>query len=471
MRTLRRAAGIVPLSALLLVLPAAGLAQDPVVTYTDGAAQVLVRGASPSLTTFALTSGVRDATAGTLTLAYAQTDGAATLEILTPNVAGTHAAPPTAPRAAAVTWSGINGQSGARSACTVTWSELSATSASGTLLCPKERQSTGKKARYSVVGTFAARVAPVDGAPEDPAAMPIYAAGVPVTVAGQTVAAAAAVDLASVCVLGSAKGADHGDCTRKQLPVDGTFRAVVLNVCVADDGEAIRLIDKTGTSRILFGGSAAATLAIGLPAVVTDPAVTTKGFPRVVNPGTCLDGHLVAGTQGPLVVWTPPNGAPPVAWTLDETALAHTADAPGPVASGDPGAGSPAPAQTITYTTGFADTLVDGATSGSADDLELTEGTYLSDGNGATVLHLAFESAAASVVIDLPGTAGSYAWDAGAATANEGVAITLGDLTQDAGLSGCQVDVAATEAGGVQGSYVCLPPQGGSASGSFVANP
>ena len=55
--------------------------------------------------------------------------------------------------------------------------------------------------------------------------------------------------------------------------------------------------------------------------------------------------------------------------------------------------------------------------------------------------------------------------------ANEGVAITVGDATLDAGLTGCQVDVAPTEAGGVQGAYVCLPPQGGSASGAFVANP
>ena len=278
-------------------------------TYTDGAAQLLTRGGTQSRTTFVLSAGTRDATAGTLTLAYAQTDGAGTLEILTPNVAGTHAAAPTPPRGAAVTWKGVNGLSGARSACTVTWTELTPTSVSGTFLCPKERATTGKKARYSAVGTFSARIAPVDGTPADPAPMPIYAAGVPVTVAGQTLTAVAGTDVASVCVLGSTKGADRGACPAKQLPVAGGFRAVALNVCVADDGEAIRLIDKTGTSRILFGGAADAVLPIGLPVTVADPAVTTKGFPRVVNPGSCLDGHLVAGTQGPLVVWTPPNGA------------------------------------------------------------------------------------------------------------------------------------------------------------------
>ena len=261
MRTLRRAAAGLSLPvALLLALPGTGQAQHTILLFPDGAAQLLIRGGSPSISTFALTAGTRDATAGTLTLTYGQADGRGTLEIMTPNVPGTHAAAPTPPRGASVTWKDVNGLSGARAACTVTWSELTTTSVSGTLLCPKERATTGKKARYSAVGTFSAEVAPADGAPVDSAPMPIYPAGTPVTVAGQTVTPTLFTDLAEVCVLGSAKGADHGACTAKQVPVAGTFRAVLMNVCVADDGEAIRLLDKTGTRRSLFGGAADAVL-------------------------------------------------------------------------------------------------------------------------------------------------------------------------------------------------------------------
>ena len=108
---------------------------------------------------------------------------------------------------------------------------------------------------------------------------------------------------------------------------------------------------------------------------------------------------------------------------------------------------------------------------GFADDLVLTEGTWLSDGAGATVLHLDFASDAGRLTIDLPALEGTWRWDAGAAAANQGIAITLGDATLDAGLAACDVDVAPTEAGGVQGSYVCLPQAGGSATGAFVATP
>jgi hypothetical protein len=225
----------------------------------------------------------------------------------------------------------------------------------------------------------------------------------------------------------------------------------------------------------MYGGAADAVLPIGWPVVVVDPAVTTKGFPRVINPGTCLDGHLTAGTQGPLVVWTPASGDAPVAWTLDPVALPPTMDAPGPQASGAPASPAPGgdvpPSASVTYAGGAADVLSDGAQTVAADDLVLTEGTYLSDGQGASVLHLAFGSASGTLTIDAPTIDGTWTWEPGDGVANQGVSFTLGDLGVDAGATGCEVDVAPTDLGGVQGSYLCTVIDGGTASGAFIANP
>jgi len=479
MRIPRRApAAITLMGALLLAIPAAGLAQTaPTVTYDQGVAQLLVRGGVPAMDTFALTSGVRDAAAGTLTLTYAAGDGAGTLEILTPDVAGTAQAAPRPPRGAAVTYRGVEGRSGARAECTITWVDLSATMVSGSFLCPREFVPKGTKAHYAVVGTFSARAADPEAGTttSDPAPMPIYPAGTPVTIAGQTITVGAATDVASACVTGSAKRVDHGACNSKQLPLDSTWRVIAMTACVSIDGEVLRLWDRTGTSRTLYGGATDAVLPIGWPVNIVDPAVTTTGLRRVVNPGSCLDGHLVAGTQGPLVVWAPASGDAPVGWTLDAVALPPTAEAPGPAASGAPSSPAPGgdvpPAASVTYTGGAADVLSDGAQTISADDLVLTEGTYVSDGQGASVLHLAFGSASGTLVIDAPATDGSWTWEPGAGVANQGVSYTLGGLTVDAGATGCEVDVAPTDLGGVQGSYVCTVTGSGTASGAFIANP
>ena len=63
MRSRRRAlAGVLlPAAVLLLSLPGGTLAQDAAVTYTDGSAQLLLRGGAPKLTAFTLVSGVRGA--------------------------------------------------------------------------------------------------------------------------------------------------------------------------------------------------------------------------------------------------------------------------------------------------------------------------------------------------------------------------------------------------------------------------
>ncbi len=474
MRTLRHATVTTLLGgALLLPSHGATLAQDAETVYTDGAAQLLVRVGEPSMNTFSLVYGEQDATAGTMTLSFLGADGEATLSLLTPNVAGSHAAEPKPPRGAAVTYRKVQGRSGARAACTVTWGDLSPTMVSGSFLCPRERMPTGRKARYAVTGTFVARVAPEDGVSTP--GLPIHPAGTPVEVAGQTLTVTGVTDLAAVCVAGTAKGADRGECPEKRLPVPGTFRAIAMTACVADESEAMRLLDRKGTSRILFGGTPEAVMPIGLPVAVADPAVTTRGLPRTVNPGSCLDGHLVAGTQGPLVVWTPPNGEPAVGWTLDPVALPPTAETPVVEPSGAPASPAPVatfpPAASVTYAGGAADVLHDGAELLAADDLVLTEGTYLSDGAGVTLLHLAFASASGSLTIDVPGTDGTYAWEAGAAIANEGMGYTIGAVVMDAGLTGCQVDVVPTGSGGVEGTWLCTLPTGGTGSGAFIANP
>jgi hypothetical protein len=170
------------------------------------------------------------------------------------------------------------------------------------------------------------------------------------------------------------------------------------------------------------------------------------------------------------VVWLPSGGEPAVGWTLDPVALPPTAEAPGPEPSGPPASQAPA-AASVMYTGGVADLLIDGPAPGSADDLVLTEGSYVSDGQGAAALHLAFASDAGSLVIDLPGPVGSFSWAAGTATPTQGVSATLGTAVLGATLTGCDVEVSPTESGGVQGSYACLPPDGGSLSGAFVANP
>jgi len=474
MRTVRRATAMTLLGGtLLLPAQATTLAQDAETVYTDGAAQLLVRVGEPSIDTFSLVYGEQDATAGTMTLSFLGADGAATLSILTPDVAGSHAAAPRPPRGAAVTYRRVQGRSGARAACTVTWADLTPTLVSGSFLCPRERMPSGRKARYAVTGTFMARLAPEDGVslPD----LPIHAAGTPVEVAGQTLTVLGSTDLAQVCVAGAEKGAARGPCPAKRLPVAGTFRAIAMTACVSDAGEPMRMVDRTGTSRVLSGGTPEAVLPIGLPVVVADPAVTTRGLPRTVNPGSCLDGHLVAGTQGPLVIWTPPNGEPAVAWTLDPVALPPTVDAPVVDPSAAPGSPVPVatlpPAASLTYASGAADVLHDGTELLAADDLMLTEGTYLSDGAGATVLHLAFASESGSLTIVVPGTDGTHTWEPGTAAANEGVAYAVGEEAVDAGLTGCQVDVVETDAGGVEGSWLCMLPTGGTGSGAFIANP
>ena len=134
------------------------------------------------------------------------------------------------------------------------------------------------------------------------------------------------------------------------------------------------------------------------------------------------------------------------------------------------------PQRTIRYIVpyaagGAADVLSDGAQTVAADDLVLTEGTYVSDGQGASVLHLAFGSSSGTLTIDVPTIDGTWTWEPGDGVANQGVSFSLGDLGVDAGATGCEVDVAPTDLGGVQGSYLCTVIDGGTASGAFIANP
>jgi hypothetical protein len=472
MRSRRRtlAGALLPATALLLALPGGGIAQDPAITYTEGSAQLLLRGGAPTLESFALVSGVRDPGTLSMTLEYRALDGQATLSIVTPNVAGTHAAAAKPPRAAAIRYADVQGRSGARAACTITWADLTADRVSGSYLCPKERLPKGRKTRYAAAGTFTARVTPTaDGAVLDPT-LPIYPAGTTLESNGQTLTVEAVTNVPQVCLVGRAKGTPRGDCSPKQLPLEGAFSAVALRACVSDSGDVLRLRERTGYSRSLFSGSPETLVPLNLPASVADPSVVTAALPKVVNQGSCVDGHLVGSAQGPLVVWLPPQGAPAVAWTLDPVAVPPTATAPD---SGDNGAtASPAAGpQSATYTSGIADVLIDGPVTGAADDLVLTEGSLVVDAAGTTVLHLAFASDGGTLSIVLPGAEGSFAWDPGQGTANQGIGYEVGVARLDAGLSGCQVEVAPTETGGVSGTYLCMPTSGGSATGAFVANP
>jgi hypothetical protein len=471
MRSRRRtlAGALVPATALLLTLPGSGIAQDAAVTYTEGSAQLLLRGAAPTLEAFTLVSGVRDPGTLSLTLEYAGVGGDATLRIVTPSVPGTHAASAKPPRSAAVIYRGVQGRSGARAACTITWAEIGVDRVAGSYLCPKERLPRGKRTPYAALGTFTARVALPVGAPVLDPAMPIHPLGSTLEANGQSVTLVAATDLASVCVPGRAKGVAAAGCPAKRLPLEGAFSALTLEVCVTDAGDPFKVQDRTGYNQALYSGTPEQLAPLTTVATIV-PGAAPAPLPKVVNQGVCKEGTLIAGTPGPLVVWLPPQGAPAMAWTLDPVALPPTAQTPGPDASGAPG--SPGPdATSVTYTSGAADILVDGAVTASADDLVLTEGAYVVDASGNHVLNLVFGSASGTLTITLPTPVGSYAWDPGQATADQSVGYAIGEATLDAGLSGCQVEVVPTETGGVSGSYLCMPVEGGSATGAFVANP
>jgi hypothetical protein len=470
MRSRRRRAArvLLPAAALLLVLPGGGTAQDATVTYTDGSAQLVLRGGAPRLAAFTLVSGVRDPGTLSMRLDYREIDGKGTLRIVTPSVAGTHAAAPKPPRAAAVIHKGVLGRSGARAACTITWAEIGADRVSGSYLCPKERLPRGKRTPYAALGTFTARVAP-DGAPVLDPAMPIHPAGTTLEANGQSVTVTGATDVSSVCLPGRAKGVAAAGCAAKRLPLEGGFTALALTVCVTDAGDPFKVQDRTGYNQALYSGTPERLVPLGTVATMV-PGMGPAPLPKVVNQGSCEDGSLIASAPGPLVVWLPPQGAPAMAWTLDPVALPPTAQMPGPDASGAPG--SPGPdATSVTYTSGAADILVDGAVSAAVDDLVLTEGAHVVDAAGNHVLHLVFGSAAGTLTITLPGVDGSFAWDPGQGSATQGIGYQVGAATLDAGLSGCQVEVAPTETGGVSGTYLCMPTDGGSATGAFVANP
>lgn len=465
---------------LLLSLPMPGLAQDGTLTYTDGEAQLLVRVGPASLDAFSFVSGARDATTGRMTLRYAQIDGRGTLTIMTPTVAGAHAAAPRPPRGAAVTFRRVRGMTGQRGACTIAWQDLSASMLSGSFACPRERARApkGKRmVRAGVVGTFTARAVPQDGVVVEPVSLPILPLGTPVEVAGHTVTVTGTTDLAAVCVRGTAKRSRVSDveCPARHVPVAGTFRAVALSVCVAGDVEGLGVLDRAGYSRVLFSGTTAALLPLGMPAIAVDPAVTTRGLRRFVNPDGCTQGHLVAGTQGPLVVWLPSGGATPVGWTLDPTTLPPTADGSAVEPTSAPASPAPveslAPAGRTDLTSGAADALHDGAELVAVDDLVLTEGFVERDGTGGVRLHLDFASGSDTLTIMVPGAEGSFAWGAGAPEGGGAVAWRLGDVAVTAAESGCTVDVVPTAPGGVEGAWMCLPADRGSASGSFIANP
>jgi hypothetical protein len=321
------------------------------------------------------------------------------------------------------------------------------------------------------VGTFVVRTAPADGVTGSP--LPIHAPGVPLSVAGQTVTALGAVDLDAVCVRGA--GRQDAACPRGQVRVPGAFRAVRLSVCVAEDGVTTRIGDRHGSSRTLHAGTLDAPLPLGLPAGAPSGFAEARPIRRVVHPGDCEVGALVAGTQGPLVVWTPPDGAPAVAWTLDPLALPPTAAAPMPAVSPAPEGPSTGPSAhpggRSAFSRGAADLLHDGAELLADDELLLTEGWLEHDGAGATRLHLAFESAAGMLAVEAATGEGTATWEAGTAGPGQGVGYRHGSVTVSVDETGCQVDVAGTEAGGVQGSYVCRLAGGGTASGSFIANP
>ncbi len=470
MRPSRPIAGVTSMAiALLLALPGVAVGQAADVAYADGSATTLMRGGVPTLDAFSLTSGRRDPTAGTLTLEFEQVGGPGSLRIRTPSVPGSHAAAPRTPGGAAVTWARLHGRSGARAACMVAWADAPQGQVAGSFLCPRERQPKGARSRYSLTGTFTARVATEDGVTPD-AVPPILPAGTPAELDGRTVTVSSVTDVQGACAAGRKRGVDRGACPARQLPLDAPLRVVVVSGCVDDGGEVIALRGRTGLSGVLYAGGPGSLEPLGLPLTMVDPAISTKGLPRVIDQGSCAEGHLVTTAAGPLVMWLPTDGGSPVAWTLDPVSLPPTAESLLPAPSGPPASAAPGIAPT-TFRSGAADIVVDGAVSVAADDLVLVDGSFGEDATGQPLLHLAFASGNGSLTIDLPGADGSYAWDTGSGTGTQGVGYAVGETTMDPLLSACQVEVALTEAGGVSGSYVCLPPDGGSASGAFVANP
>ena len=460
-------------TVLVAALSGATAAQGDPVTYTDGTAQVLARVGPTWIEDLVLVEGAMDPVAGRLVLRYRQDGGKATLTIAAPNVPGVVAAQPKDTGGAAISYRKLHGASGATAACLVAWNVVTPTQIAGSFSCPNARTKPRKGARTNLVGTFDARAVPDDGVTAATPPFPIHPLGTTVEAEGQSLTPLTVTDLERVCVKGT--GGERADCAKDQVLLDGPFRAITLRACVSDGGEATRFTERTGVSRILFGGTPEAFGPIGLNAYTHDPAVTVKPLPRVLNPGSCADGYAIAGTRGPLLVWTPPNGAAPVAWTLDPVALPPTAEGPGPdggTATASPAPDGVVPAGSATWTGGFADLLSDGAEMLAADDLVLTEGTFLSDGQGASIVHLAFASpSGAALTIDVPDRTGTFSWDAGAGTANTGVAWAIGGVTADAGLTGCTVDIGETDGGGLQGSYACTLEAGGTGSGAFAVTP
>jgi hypothetical protein len=113
----------------------------------------------------------------------------------------------------------------------------------------------------------------------------------------------------------------------------------------------------------------------------------------------------------------------------------------------------------------------DGDVSGTADDLTLGEGSLETRVDGTAQLHLRFASPAGSTLaIDLPGT-GTHSVPAGSIGPELAVGYSVGGVTVEPGDAACTVDVAATETGGVTGTWVCDATGGGTGSGSFFANP
>ncbi|MFN8623682.1 MAG: hypothetical protein U0869_23320 [Chloroflexota bacterium] len=468
-----RLAALAASATLLALLPTVVTAQDGPVVYGEGAAQVLARVGTSSLDDFTLVSGTMDPATATLTLVYQGTLAETALTISAPNVPGISEAPPKPPRTASVIYVDLHGMNGAVAACLVAWNTITPTEVSGSFGCPNERTKARKGKPVNLLGTFSARAAPADGIATDTSSLPVHALGATVTAEGQSVTPLAIVDLASACV--KASGPATPDCGKGQQPVPGAYRAITLRMCVDASGPVAHATEKRGASRTFFAGTPGALLPVGLPASTRDPALTAKAMPRTIDPETCGEGYVLAGTQGPMLAWTPPNGAPAVVWTLDPSALPPTAD-DAPTASTAPGSPAPGsgavPAGSATYTGGAADLTSDnGGTTAYADDLVLTEGSFVSDGAGSSVVHLAFAGADSTLTIDVPAPAGSFTWDAGAAVANQGVAWTIGGSSVDAATSGCQVEIDATDLGGVQGSYACTVGGSATGSGSFIANP
>jgi hypothetical protein len=321
----------------------------------------------------------------------------------------------------------------------------------------------------SVAGSFVASADPGAGAGALDG-VPVYPVGVPVEVSGQRLTPLSSTDIDGACA--RQKGGATEPCQPGTVPVEAPLRLVELEVCVTLDGQAARPVFKDGFGAQLFAGDALMPEALGVPLTVADPAVTsTPLVGTALDQGMCVTGHALAGSRGPLVLWFPPDGEPAVAWTLDPVALPPTADGPvaGPGTSPVPSAGPVA--GTLTLTGGFADVTHDGDASGSADDLELTEGSLETRADGSAQLHLRFASpAGATLAVDMPGV-GTHAVPAGSAGPDLAVGYSVGDATVAPGDAACTVDVAATEAGGVTGTWVCDLGTGGMGSGSFFANP